>query len=417
MKHSKLLLYLVLIAVAFFNLLSLNAANGDFGAWVLNKDGHGGMNAGKLTYNGKDMTVEFWLYLDGATDKNLNGTNIISNRHNGNNGFSVSLATNSATSNVDVRFFFKNTITSGTASDQAFTMYIPRAEFSNKWAHVAFVISSAEKKAYSFLNGVLKDVIEDFYTDWVGSRTTDDLCVGYWYTNPKFYGKMADIRIWNKARTIDEIAENYNKPLVGTENNLQIYYNFSSFAQTITNVVNNGKNDGSLLPSNTWSDVHSYEVLAQKPTSLTIANNAVTWTAEGKSWDVEVLSKTDNSLLKSGTVTNKSFSFEGISAGFILKIRTFNNGVYSDWAISQDETMGISSSKQDKTEISLFADQILISNGKAATLCIYDIGGQLVARYKLNHETEYVNSSFLKKGIYICQVRKENKITSLKLLK
>jgi hypothetical protein len=79
--------------------------------------------------------------------------------------------------------------------------------------------------------------------------------------------------------------------------------------------------------------------------------------------------------------------------------------------------MGISSSKQDNTSISLFADQIRISNGSAATLCIYDIGGQLVAQYKLKHETEYVSSSFLKKGIYICLVRKENRITSLKLLK
>lgn len=328
--------FVYVVLIAGLNFFQAKAADGDFGAWVLNKDGHGGLSAGKLTYEGKDMTLEFWMYIDEAAGKNASGTNIISNRHNGNNGFSVSVAKNTATGNDDIRFFFKNSTPDGTASDQVFTMYLPRAEFSNKWAHIAFVISSTEKKAYLFLNGELNSVIEDFYTNWIGNRTTDDLCIGYWYTSAKFYGRMADIRIWNCARTIDEINQNYNKPLVGNEPNLQIYYNFGSFTQAINNVVNNGKNTGYLLPSATWNTVHSYEVLAQKPTFLTIANDAVTWTAEGVSWKVEVRSKTDNSLLRSGTVTQKSFSLAGIPAGFIVKIRTFNNGVYSDWATTQD---------------------------------------------------------------------------------
>jgi alpha-L-fucosidase 2 len=329
--------WLLIIAItSCFNIFSINAADGDFGAWVLNKDGHGGMNAGKLTYEGKDMTLEFWLYIDEAEGKNASGTNIISNRHNGNNGFSVNINKNPATGNDDIRFFLKNSTPDGTASDQVFTLYLPRKEFSNKWAHVAFIISSSEKKAYTFLNGELHEVIEDIYTDWIGNRTTDDLCIGYWYTNPKFYGRLADIRIWNKTRTIDEIKQNYNKPLVGNEANLQLYYNFNNFTQTINNVVNNGKNTGNLLPAATWNTVHSYEVLAQMPTLLSIANGTLTWTADGTSWDVEVRSKTDNSLLKSGTVTEKSFSLAGIKDGFIVRIRTFNNGVYSGWATTQD---------------------------------------------------------------------------------
>lgn len=416
MRNSKLLLFFILIVVTNLNLFPLKAADGDFGAWDLNKDGHGGMNAGKLTFAGKDMTIEFWLYIDEATGKNATGTNIMSNRHNGNNGFSVSLATNSATGKVDIRFFFKNSIPDGTASDQAFTMYLPRAEFSNKWAHLAFVISSTEKKAFLFLNGALYNVNEDFYTNWIGNRTTDDLCIGYWYSDPKFYGRMADIRIWNNARTIDEIAENYNKPLTGTETGLQVYYNFGSFAQAITNAVNNGNNTGSLLPTATWSDFHSYEVLAQKPTSLTIANDEVTWTAEGVSWDVEVRSGADNLLLKSGTVTSKSFSLAGLLPGFVVKIRTLNNGVYSDWA-TYNYLTAVFSPELSKVTVSSFNDGIKVTNGASATLSIYDIEGRFVAEFKLSQDIENIDASFLRKGLYICQIRKENFSVTSKLIK
>lgn len=417
MKRISLLLYtLQVVVIASLNLFSVKAADGDFGAWVLNKDGHGGMNAGKLTYTGKDMTVEFWLYIDEAIDKNLNGTNIISNRHNGNNGFSVSLATNTATGNADIRVVFKNSIPDGTASDQVFTMFLPRAKFSNKWGHLAFVISSTEKKAYLFLNGGLNNVIEDFYTDWIGNRTTDDLCIGYWYTNAKFYGRMADIRIWNTARTIDEIAENYNKPLTGTKTGLQVYYNFGNFAQTIANAVNAVNNTGSLLPTATWSDFHNFEVLAQKPTSLAIANDEVTWTAEGVSWDVEVRSNSDNSLLRSGTVNSKSFSLAGLSPGYIVKIRTFNNGVYSDWAIYNYLT-AVSSPELSQVTVSSFNDRIKVTNGASATLSIYDIEGRFVAEFKLSQDIEYIDASFLRKGLYICQIRKENFSVTSKLIK
>jgi hypothetical protein len=418
MKNKNLFLgFLQIICAVFFNSFSAHAGDGDFGAWVFNKDGHGGMNAGKFTFEGKDLAVEFWLYIDEQEGKNASGTNIISNRHNGNNGFSVSINKNSATGNNDIRFFFKNTISGGTASDQAFTLFLPRKEFSNKWAHVAFVISSSEKRAYSFLNGELYDVIEDFYTDWVGSRTTDDLCIGYWYADPKLYGKMADIRIWNKTRTIDEINQDYNKLLEGDEANLQLYYNFNSFAQTINNVVGNGKNAGSLLPAATWSTVHSYEVLAQKPTLLAISNSVLTWVAEGVNWDVEVRSKADNSLLKSETVTEKSFPLAGIPTGCFLKIRTFNNGVYSSWATIQDETTSVLSSTQSKMSITSLGDRICVTKGNGGILCIYDIGGRLLAQYELSSETEYINSSFLKNGTYICRLRKDNGVVSAKILK
>jgi hypothetical protein len=228
---------------------------------------------------------------------------------------------------------------------------------------------------------------------------------------------MADLRIWNKTLTIDEVNQDYNKPLAGNEANLQLYYNFNAFAQTINNVVGNGKNGGSLLPAATWSTVHSYEVLAQKPTLLAISNSVVTWAAEGVSWDVEVRSKADNSLLKSETVAEKSFSLAGIPTGFVVKIRTFNNGVYSDWATIQDETTGIASPTKNGISIRNVDDRICVANGNGGTLYIYDIGGRLLAQYKLSSEMEYINSSFLKNGTYMCQLRKDNAVVLAKILK
>ncbi|HEY6914798.1 MAG TPA: T9SS type A sorting domain-containing protein, partial [Paludibacter sp.] len=163
-------------------------------------------------------------------------------------------------------------------------------------------------------------------------------------------------------------------------------------------------------------DFHSYEVLAQKPTSLAIANNEVTWTAEGVSWDVEVRSSANNSLLRSGTVTNKSFSLADLSSGFVVKIRTLNNGVYSDWA-TYNYLTAVSSPELSKVTISSFNDRITVTNGASATLSIYDIEGRSIAEFKLSLDIENIDASFLRKGLYICQIRKENFSVTSKLIK
>lgn len=297
--------WLLILIISLLNPIRAKAGSGDFGAWNLTTD-HNGLNCGNVTFTEKELTVEFWIYIDEKDGKNTDGTAIISNRHDGSHGFTVSLNKNTKNQDkIDLRFWFK------TVNDVIYAFWIPRENFSNKWNHVAFVISSRDKKASAYLNAELYSVIENINGDWKGNIKTDGTNVGNlwlasWYTSPKLNGKIADFRVWNTARSIDDIKENYKKVLTGTETGLQKYYTFDD------------------------------EVFAQKPVKLAVVNDSLTWTAEGESWEVEVRSQTDNSVLKKDTVTERSYSLSGLAPNSVVYVRTFNNGFYSGWTFKSD---------------------------------------------------------------------------------
>lgn len=389
-------------------IVELEQPTGNFNAWNLTALGHNGLNTGILAFPEKNITVECWLNIDDVSGNNGSGVNIISNRHNGNQGFSVNLANNSATSKEDVRFFFKNTKIDGTY-DQAFALYLPRTAFSNKWGHLAFVISSDEQKAYAYLNGELYNVIEDFYTSWVGNRVADQLWIGRWYTNsPTFYGKMADIRVWNTARSAEQIAENYNQRLKGTETGLYVYYNFDNFDQTIINVANSGTNNGSLLPAATWTSVHSYEVLSRKPVNLAISNNQLTWDAQGTSWVVEFVEKNSQTVLLSNVVENTSFALQNLelptNSEYFIRVRTFNNNVYSDWASIDVNTTGIAEVQSYKMTVSFEGNLLVVHSEISQPFNLYAIDGRLVRSVNLIAGRNEING--LAKGLYLAEKQK-----------
>lgn len=304
MKKIKALSYFILVLTFVFGIKQVNAA-GDFGAWDITGD-HNGMNCGNVDFTEQDLTLEFWMYLDEQEGKNIDGTNIVSNRHDGNFGFTASLNKNAKNENkVDLRLWFK------TVNDAAYALWVPRQELSNKWSHIAFVISSKDKKASVYLNTELYEKIEDFDGAWKGNIKTNgsnvgDLFLASWYTSPKFYGKLADVRVWNVARSAEEIKANYKKVQSEKEPGLKKYQTFND------------------------------EVFAQRPIKLAIADNTLTWEAEGESWDIEVRSSVDNSVLKSETITQKSYSLAGLEPNSVVYVRTMNNGFYSGWTFKSD---------------------------------------------------------------------------------
>jgi len=409
MKINNFFLRFALMAMMLSITTIAFGTTGDFGAWNLTTVGHNGLNAGILTFTEKNMTLESWFYIDDAGGNNLTGANAISNRHNGNQGFSVNLANNSATSTVDVRFVFKNTKNDGT-SDQAFAIFLPRSAFSNQWGHFAFVISSEEHRAYAYLNGQLYNVIEDFYTDWVGNRVTDQLWIGRWYTNdPIFYGKMADIRVWTVARTAEDIAENYNKRLKGDETGLYIYYNFDNFDKTILNVANPGTNNGSLLPDATWSAVHSYEVLSEIPVNLSIGNNMFTWDGTGDSYEIEISEKETENIVNTGTSIVNSYSLSGLglstSLEYNLKVRAKKNQFYSDWAsINLNGPSAVSNPNETRLTIYTENNSIIVNSVENQTINVLAYDGRIVRTVELNVGKTTISG--LSKGLYIIDRQK-----------
>lgn len=392
--------------------VELEEARGDFNAWNITKAGHGGMNGKGVAFTEKDMTLEAWLYVDETDARNVDGVNVISTRHNGNHGYSVNLANNSATDNQDLRFVFKNSKVDGT-SDQAFALFLPHEEFSNQWAHFAFVISSTEKKAYAYLNGELYDMKEDFYTDWVGNRDTgNEMWIGYWYNGQVFYGKMADIRVWSVARTEDEIAESYHQRLTGTEEGLFAYYNFDSFDQNIVNVANPGTNNGSLLPAATWRDTHSYEVLSEVPTNLSIAEKKLTWNGDADSFEIEIAEKESGDIVKTDVVEENTYSLTELGLDknkkYDVRVRAKTTFFYSNWAsiISEgSDGSGIANEPNDEFYIYSEAGALIInSDYQQRTVNIFAVDGRLVQSINLQGGETVVDG--LSKGFYIVNKKK-----------
>lgn len=391
--------------------VELEEAKGDFNGWNLTQTGHNGINASKLAFTEKNMTLETWLYIDDEGGKNLTGVNVISNRHNGHQGFSVNLRKNSATSNEDLAFVFKNTNKDGN-HDQSFTIFLPREDFSDQWGHLAFVISSTEKKAYAYLNGELYDVIEDFFTNWVGNRTSDELWVGRWYSgDPTFYGKMADFRVWNVARSEEEIADNYNQRLTGNEDGLYIYYNFDNFDQTVINVANPGTNNGSLLPSATWRNVHSYEILSAVPTDLSITEKTLTWNGEADSFGIEIVEKESGDVVITDAVEENTYSLADLglenNKKYDVKVRAKTTLFYSAWAsiISEgSEGTGIINEVNDGFYTYSRNGALIIHSDFHHPVNIFSIDGRLVR--SINLETGETTVDGLSKGIYLVNKRK-----------
>ena len=131
-------------------------------------------------------------------------------------------------------------------------IYSPFPE--NEWVHVAAVSNAGTKKIY--IDGV--EVGEegnnyqyppsDYFRLSLHGITTND-------TGP-FNGVISEVRIWNVARTQQQIQDNMNGELTGNETGLVAYYKFNEGAGTIA-YDSAGANHGTIHGA-TWVNVPRY---------------------------------------------------------------------------------------------------------------------------------------------------------------
>ena len=128
----------------------------------------------------------------------------------------------------------------------------------NTWHHIVGVgdgtLNNNNLKIY--INGVLKaqggsapsgdHYGTSNYTLNIGAGAYDPL------NSTKYYdGNLDEIRVWNSARSIDEIKANMFKQLNGDENNLQAYYKMSTATGTTLVDNSSNSNDGTITGA-TW---------------------------------------------------------------------------------------------------------------------------------------------------------------------
>ena len=149
------------------------------------------------------ITLEAWVRSDGQ------GTQSIVKKNTGTTGYELSLSNNTA-AGLPQNFFFR---LNGSGSDTYrvnSTSYYP---IDGTWAHVAATYDGSVMKLY--VNGVQEG------GDIPGPASiipaiTSNLVIG---TEPtalgtkSFNGSIDEVRVWNVARTAQEIFDNYNKEI------------------------------------------------------------------------------------------------------------------------------------------------------------------------------------------------------------
>jgi hypothetical protein len=270
MKKFDFLVQSFLLTVTLVLLSVMSYASDDFCAWEL-KTGHNGITGTPLTFTEKSMTLELWLNMAEGKNETEKMT-ILGTMDSNNRGVLLSLRKNAENNNaLEIRFFAVN------PQKANILFFIPVSEFTGKWGHLAFVVSEAENKAYAYVNGNLYSATTAT-GGWIGNSNIA-LAIGSWYSDPKLYGKIADVRVWKTARTADEIKTNFRKHIEENNPDLVVNYQFTSYQREISNVAGSF-NYAVCNPELNWNLYHGHEILAQKPTDISINQYTVTWSGK-----------------------------------------------------------------------------------------------------------------------------------------
>ncbi|MCH2247167.1 MAG: Ig-like domain-containing protein [Crocosphaera sp.] len=109
-----------------------------------------------------------------------------------------------------------------------------------QWHHVAHVIGSSVGGQQIYVDGQLVASGSKTFSNF---DSQDQVIIGYSADSGYFNGEIDDVRVWNVARTQQEIQDKYQTTLTGSETGLLAYYDFDNvIGNTATDVTGNGNN-------------------------------------------------------------------------------------------------------------------------------------------------------------------------------
>ncbi|MDD4149338.1 MAG: T9SS type A sorting domain-containing protein [Bacteroidales bacterium] len=265
---------------------------------------------------------------------------------------------------------------------------VPHSIALNKWTHVACTYNPNISEAHIYINGE-----EITYILSAGSLSapidqgSNNFIVGR-RQNATFpiTGSMDEFRVWNVARSSEEIQSNFDKSVVpATEENLILYYNFNqgvagddnTLITTVTDLT--GDYDGTLtnfqLTSSTSNFIESYAMVIPIALDATNVLNS-SFTAN---WQAPTTGEFDEYHLYVATDEN----FTSFLAGYNPKI--------VEAGVLNEEITGLSSDISYYYRVtaynSLFAGQEALSNTIEAHTIQFMINPQIVQIAQPNGST------------------------------
>jgi hypothetical protein len=97
---------------------------------------------------------------------------------------------------------------------------------TNAWTHFAATVDIPGDKVVLYVNGAASKTgaVSFGKTSYSGAAVSLSAGIGWNGATTFWNGKISDARIWNVARTPEQIAENYTNRLTGTEEGLVGYW-------------------------------------------------------------------------------------------------------------------------------------------------------------------------------------------------
>ena len=123
-----------------------------------------------------------------------------------------------------------------------------------EWTHVAAVYHGNSGLLRLYINGELDK--ESNEAPGVLATNESDVTIGLDYLPDKrhFTGSIDEVRIWNVARTKEEIAGHMNVKLSGNEPGLMGYWSMDEGSGNTVYDQTGNNNDGTIVGNPTWVD-------------------------------------------------------------------------------------------------------------------------------------------------------------------
>ncbi|TAG01231.1 MAG: choice-of-anchor D domain-containing protein, partial [Cytophagia bacterium] len=173
-----------------------------------------------------DGTLEFWIKPTYTSSPGYNPC-MISSRNNGGSASDTRYSYHMTGGKTAIELYNGTTV-----STWSYTFN------TNEWYYVSIVESGTTVEV--FVNGIS-----------IGTRTTGSSAItgrvfniGSSGNSERFQGQIDEVRVWNTARTRDQIRENMHLTLSGTESGLVAYYQFNETTGNAVDAV--GGNNGTL---------------------------------------------------------------------------------------------------------------------------------------------------------------------------
>jgi len=202
-----------------------------------------------------------------------------------------------------------------------------------EWVHLAYVRTVSGAGTHTiYIDGVAQSLISDDSYEFINN--TNDKVIGQGTSGTQFFkGVMDEVRVWNVARTNQQIRENMHRTLSGYEDGLVSYYQFNEGSGTTT-ADNVSLNNGTLLSMDYDDWVVSTAPLPFISNTDGLWNNAANW-LDGQGYPVNAWSRAeinsniileDNLELIDLSINNGTSLTVNAGAGLTITGNLVNNG-------------------------------------------------------------------------------------------